>query len=156
MADRLSPSPAGLPANYGSFTSSQANAIGTDTAGNTSTFAEQVSNVVSGKAGADNGFPFAIDWFGNGTAVSGNAGLVNAPAAGATPLGGAIGQANADAVSGNWIQDWAVRGALIILGFIFVGVGLNMFGRAGTTIAVLSDGPAKAAQKAGKVATEAA
>jgi len=40
------------------------------------------------KAGPNTGEPWAIDWFGNGTAVSGNAGLVNAPKPGDTPASG--------------------------------------------------------------------
>lgn len=72
------------------------------------------------RAGADNGMPFAIDWWGDGTAVSGNPGLVEKEER-ATGEGGIYG----GLVEG--FQSTFARLAVIVLGFIFVAVGLSMF-----------------------------
>lgn len=91
------------------------------------------------KAGADNGLPFAIDWWGDGSNVSGNPSLVDVePESAADPthgFGEAISGSEPIAALIEGIEGTFARVAIIILGFIFVAVGLSMF-KPGTIAAV--------------------
>jgi hypothetical protein len=83
------------------------------------------------RAGADNGMGWAIDWFGNGEAVSGNPGLVDKDDGNL----GSVGQLSAGLIEG--ASSMIARVAIIILGFVFVAAGLAMFKDSGVNVNVV-------------------
>lgn len=64
----------------------------------------------------------------------------------ASATGGAAPSSGGPSVAVGGIEGWFLRGTVIVLGFIFVGVGLAMFRNPNTTVVnVLKSGVAKAA-----------